>query len=183
MKKCTICREDFTQFNSLTKVCSPKCALALVQKAKVKKWAKEKVEYRKENKKIIEWIKEAQASINTYVRLRDHHLPCISCNSYRTDDNLHGSNWHAGHYRSTGSAPHLRFNLINIRKQCAHCNNFLSGNVVEYRKNLLELIGPEKLEALETNNGYKKYNREYCERVKRIFNKKAKMKKKRLGID
>ncbi|MEE8043593.1 MAG: recombination protein NinG [Thermodesulfobacteriota bacterium] len=182
MKKCAVCREEFTQFNSLGKVCSPKCALALVEKDKAKRWRKKKLQYRKDNKKISEWIKEAQVSINTYVRLRDHDKPCISCNGYRTDNNLTGSNWHAGHYRSTGSAPHLRFNLINIRKQCAHCNNYLSGNIVEYRKNLLQLIGPEKLEALETNNAYRKFTREYCERVKRIFNKKARILNKRLGI-
>ena len=182
MKKCAVCPAEFEQFNSLRKVCSPKCALVLVNQKKIKKNRVELLAYRKDNKKISEWIKEAQASINAYVRLRDHHKPCISCNNHRTNDNLTGSNWHAGHYRSTGSSPHLRFNLINIRKQCAHCNNFLSGNIVEYRKNLLELIGPAKLEALETDNGYKKFDREYCERVKRIFNKKARIQKRRLGI-
>jgi len=48
---------------------------------------------------------------------------------------------------------------------------------------LIKRIGIDKVEALEVNNGYKKFNREYCERVKKIFNKKTRIKRKRLGIE
>jgi len=176
LKKCAVCKAKFQPFNSLTKVCSPKCALELVSQNKKKKARKDKLEYRKENKKISEWIAEAQVSINTYVRLRDIDNPCISCDKPANQD---PNEWDAGHYRSRGSAPHLRFNLDNNHKQCKHCNRYLSGNIVEYRPRLIKRIGLEKVEAIETNNAYKKFDRVYCERVKRIFNKKARILKKR----
>ena len=54
---------------------------------------------------------------------------------------------------------------------------------MEYRKELINRIGIEKVEALEVNNGYRTFTKEYCIRVKAIFKKKASMKKKRLGIN
>jgi hypothetical protein len=55
----------------------------------------------------------------------------------------------AGHYRSVGSAPELRFEPLNVHLQCAPCNLYLSGNLTAYRINLIEKIGLEKVEWLE----------------------------------
>jgi hypothetical protein len=178
-KKCKVCKTQYTPYSSLAQACSPKCALELVHIKEKKKIRKDLLEYRVETKKISDWIKEAQIAFNAYVRIRDYHDTCISSGK---PDNHYANEFDAGHYRSVGSAPHLRFHLDNCHKQSKHDNNFLSGNIVEYRPRLLTKIGPEKLEALETNNAYRKFDREYCERVKRIFNKKTRMKKKRLGL-
>jgi hypothetical protein len=86
--------------------------------------------------------------------------------------------WDAGHYRSRGAASHLRFNLLNTQKQCNKCNRFLSGNIVEYRKELLNRIGEERLERLENDNEPRKFDREYLERVKKIFRKRTRIYKK-----
>ena len=182
-KKCKACKAQYQPYSSLSKACSPKCALELVLIAKDKKHRKEKTEYRLKTKSISAWIKEAQVEVNAYVRLRDHHLNCVSCDRSPEDTHLRGSAFHAGHYRGRGASPNLRYNLHNIRKQCAYCNEHLSGNVVEYRKELINRIGIDKVEALEINNGYRKFTKEYCIRVKAIFKKKAAMKKKRLGLD
>ena len=80
----------------------------------------------------------------------------------------------AGHYRSRGSASHLRFNLFNIHLQCARCNRYLSGNVVEYRKELIKRIGLNRVEILENDNKPRKFDIEYLKRVKHIFTKRAK---------
>lgn len=178
-KTCKVCKEKFELINSMQKVCNYKCGLRLADLDKRKKYRKDLISYRKENKKLSDHVKEAQVSFNAYVRVRDYHDPCISSGKPET----YGANeFDCGHYRSVGSAPHLRFNLHNAHKQHKHDNNFLSGNIVEYRPRLLAKIGLDKLEALETNNEYRKYTKEYCERVKRIFNKKTRMRKKRLGI-
>jgi len=56
---------------------------------------------------------------------------------------------HAGHYRSVGAHPELRFEPDNCHAQCAQCNNFMSGNLLNYRANLLNKIGQERVEWLE----------------------------------
>jgi len=182
-KKCKACKTRYQPYSSLSKACSPKCALELVSIAKDKKHRKEKAEYRVKTKSISKWIAEAQVSVNTYVRLRDHNEPCISCGFVVTKTYHKGAGYHAGHFRSRGSAGHLRFNLHNIHKQCAECNIHRSGKIDDYRARLIDKIGLDKVEALECDNAYRKIDREYCERIKKIFNKKTKRQKKRLGID
>lgn len=182
-KRCKICKSEFMPKNSMIKHCSPECGIELLRTMNSKRIRKELVAYRNKNKSLSKWIQEAQVEINSYVRVRDHDKACISCNRLPGDIHLRGSAFHAGHYRGRGSAPHLRFYLPNIQKQCAYCNEHLSGNVVEYRIGLIKRIGIDKVEAIEVNNGYKKFTREDCERIKRIFKKKTRMRKKRLGID
>ena len=178
-KACKVCKSKYTPFSSLAQACSPKCALELAELKKDKKQKKELREYRVETKKISAWRKEAQIAFNAYVRIRDYHDTCISSGR---PDNHYANEFDCGHYRSVGSAPHLRFHLHNAHKQSKHDNCYLSGNIVEYRPRLLAKIGYERLEALETDNDYRSFDREYCERVKRIFNKKTRIRKKRLGI-
>lgn len=137
---------------------------------------------RKEKLKTAgDYIKEAQIAVNRYVRLRDHNKPCISCNSMPSDsDLLTGSRFDAGHYRSRGAASHLRFNVLNIHKQCVKCNRFNSGNVVDYRINLINRIGLDNVERLENDNEPRKFTIEYLKRVKKIFNKRARFYEKKI---
>ena len=183
LKTCKVCKSEYQSFNSMIRHCSPQCGMELLRTMNSKKIRKELVDYRKNNKSLSKWIQEAQIEINSYVRVRDHYKACISCDRLPGDIHLRGSAFHAGHYRGRGSAPHLRFYLPNIQKQCAYCNEHLSGNIVEYRIGMIKRIGINKVQEIEVNNGYKKFTREYCERIKRIFKKKTRMKKKRLGID
>lgn len=111
---------------------------------KVKKATRAKHRADKERVKTRgQWTKEAQAEFNKFIRLRDKDEPCISCQRFHTGQ------YHAGHYRSVGAHPELRFNELNNHKQCAPCNNHLSGNLVDYRINLIKKIGLEKVEWLE----------------------------------
>jgi len=99
----------------------------------------------------------AQRATNACVLARDHGLPCISCG--KTGEGA----YHAGHYRSCGSAPHLALDLRNIHRQCAPCNLHLHGNLIEYRKGLIARFGEDfvlTLEADETPRAYKKHDYE-----------------------
>lgn len=79
---------------------------------------------------------------------------CISCGTKTAFA------WHAGHYRTTAAAPQLRFNPDNIWLQCSACNVHKSGNIEAYRAALVELIGEERVLALESNNETHRYTRE-----------------------
>lgn len=118
-----------------------------------------------------QYIKEAQASVNKYIRLRDRGKACISCGNLPAQK--FGGTMDAGHYRSRGAASHLRFNTFNIHAQCVKCNRFGSGNAVDYRINLIKLIGIERVERIENDNKPRTFSIEYLTRVKRIFNKRA----------
>ena len=109
------------------------------------------------------WIKKAQTAFNKYVRQRDAKEPCISCGRF------HDGQYHAGHYKSVGSSPELRFNELNNHKQCAPCNNHLSGNIVNYRPRLIEKIGLEKVEWLEKHHKPAKLSIDDIKAVIQIF--------------
>lgn len=86
------------------------------------------------------------------MRARDAAQPCISCGAPPPDlSGLHAGR-DAGHYRSTGSASHLRFHPDNCHAQCVHCNQWGAGMAVDYRIRLLVRIGLSRVEALESDN-------------------------------
>ena len=131
--------------------CSVDCA---IQHAQAKRDKSARVEHRAAKERIKtrgDWAREAQAAFNAWIRERDKDLPCISCQRHHTGQ------YHAGHYRSVGSNPALRFDPLNVHKQCSVCNNYRSGHLTEYRINLLKKIGQEALDWLEGPHEPKKY--------------------------
>jgi hypothetical protein len=113
------------------------------------------------------WMAEAQAAFNKYVRLRDADCPCISCG-------ITYGKWNAGHYRSVGSNPSLRFEPLNNHKQCVQCNQSKSGNAIEYRIGLIARIGLESVEWLEGPHEPKKYTIEDLKAIKAKYTALAK---------
>jgi hypothetical protein len=181
LKTCKICKAKFSPFNTMQQVCSVKCAAEYgkrkenaKQAAKMKAYNAQTKRMRDKVKTKTEWLREAQSAFNAFVRIRDFKQPCISCQRH------HSGQYHAGHYRTTKAAPQLRFNLFNVHKQCAPCNNHLSGNITEYRINLANKIGQGKLDWIESNNQEARHSIEYAKRVKRIFNKRTWLYKKLL---
>lgn len=167
-------------------VCSPKCALAIApantEKARkaIAQRDRREIQVRKEKlKSRADHLREAQAAVNEYVRLRDAHLPCISCDSMPNDNDLMtGSRWDAGHYRSVGACPELRFEPLNIHRQCVKCNRNLSGNAVEYRIRLVQRIGAETVAWLEGPHEPRKYTVEEIKTIKAEYRAKTKELKK-----
>lgn len=147
MKPCRSCKTPFEPVRPLQIACSLPCALDIVQdkreKAARKLQRAQTREARQRLKPRSKWLKEAQAAFNLWIRRRDEKLPCISCNRH------HHGQYHAGHYRSTGASPEIRFDEANVHKQCQPCNTHLSGNLVNYRAGLIAKIGLAEVERLE----------------------------------
>ena len=152
----------------MQKVCSPACAHALTSAENAKNAAKAKALEAKQDrarrnalKTIPELKKEAQIAFNAYIRARDHLAghACICCGRPLDWGRLGGA-VDAGHYRSTGSADHLRFREDNCHAQRSDCNRYGAGRAVDYRIGLLSRIGRERVEALEADNATHKWTRE-----------------------
>lgn len=174
-KKCSVCKKLYMAFNSMQKVCGVKCALSVAQE-KTRKEEKKNLQERKVRLKTKSDLKrEAQVPFNKYIRLRDHSEPCVSCQRH------HDGQYHAGHYISVGASGSLRYNELNCHKQCAPCNNHLSGNIVHYRVNLIKKIGIENVEALENDHEIKRYSREQLIDLKAFYSKKARELEKELN--
>ncbi|PIB57234.1 recombination protein NinG [Pseudomonas sp. 2995-1] len=175
-KKCRVatCRASFVPAKPFQTWCSPDCAVAIIRQRQDKQRKsfaqreRREIKVRKEKLKTrADHLREAQAAVNEYVRLRDAHLPCISCDSMPNDNDLMtGSRWDAGHYRSVGACPELRFEPLNIHRQCVKCNRNLSGNAVEYRIRLVPRIGAEKVAWLEGLHPPCKYTLEEIKAIK-----------------
>lgn len=171
-KKCKACGILFTPERSFQVVCDYRCGLAYNKAKAIESAKKIKNKKDREAKERIktrsDWMREAQTAVNAYVRERDKDEPCISCGRH------HNGQYHAGHYRSVGSCPELRFDVRQIHKQCAPCNNHLSGNLINYRIRLIEKIGLEMVEWIEGPHDPKKYTIDYLKRIKTEFKEKLK---------
>lgn len=104
-------------------------------------------------------IKTLEKEFNKFIRLRDKELTCISCGTYhaKTKDYRGARAWQAGHYRSKGGFPELRFNELNVHKECLNCNCYDANHLEGYRRNLIGRIGLEHVELLEGPNEPKHY--------------------------
>jgi len=145
-KKCKVCKESFEPTKPLQVVCSYVCGLHYSRGVMHKENKKKKAETKEKLKTKSQHLKELQAIFNKYIRLRDADEPCISC---RTKANV---KFDAGHYIAVSESPALRFNEDNVHKQCSnYCNVNKSGNYHAYRFWLLEKIGNERVETLESS--------------------------------
>lgn len=178
-KRCRHCGASFSPISSMSKACSVPCAIALTERDKAKKLAKAKTAERKSIREALEkakthgaHLKELQAAFNQWIRLRDAGQPCISCGRH------HPGQLHAGHYRSVGSEPALRFEPDNVHLQCAPCNTHLSGNLISYRVNLIKKIGAERVEWLEGPHSPKKLTIAEIQEMKAFYRAEVRRMKK-----
>jgi hypothetical protein len=176
--KCVICgrRSEKTEMYSppasLRYTCSPHssraCATTFSQQLLAKKKEKEDKEYRKETKRRKEainsddksfWKKKATTVFHKWVReVRDAKDPCISCGRHEHElkPNAMGQYWDAGHYRTKGSSEELRFEPLNVHKQCKSCNSGSYYHAAKketvaagYKRRLLLKIGAENMAWLD----------------------------------
>ncbi|MGK9419282.1 recombination protein NinG [Pseudomonas cedrina] len=173
-KKCRVvtCGTMFVPSRMGQAVCSPACAMidAPRHAPKARKALadieRKEIKVRKEKLKSRgDHMREAQQAFNAYIRARDQAAghPCIS--SGKPLD-WSGNAVDAGHYRSVGSAPHLRFDERNCHAQSKQDNRFLSGNAVDYRIGLIARIGQEAVDALEADQAPRKYSLEQIKAIK-----------------
>lgn len=172
MKACKHCGSMFEPQRPLAYICSPICASRYVKAAK--KEEAERTKARKAAiKRIPDLIKEAQIAFNAFIRLRDHQQPCICCGNVLSLEAI-GGGFDCGHYRSTGSASHLRFHEDNAHGQRKVCNRYGAGRAVDYRIGLIARIGLERVEALEADNTQRKWQREELIEIKETYKRKLK---------
>lgn len=127
-------------------------------------------------KTLPKLIKEAQYFFNRFIRLRDIRAGhgCISSGlPYTESGHLTGGGWDAGHYRSVGSAPHMRFVEDNVHLQSKRENKYNSGAAVDYRIRLIQRIGIERVEALERDQTTRNYTRDDVRAIRDTYRAKA----------
>ncbi len=165
-KKCRCCTSLFTPSRMGQKVCGPMCALTFARSERAKDEKREAIRDRVATKAKLDAIRTkpqlvaiAQRAFNSFVRARDAGKTCISCPTPLPDTGVGGA-FDCGHYRSVGSAVHMRFVEDNAHGQCKHCNRHLAGNHVAYRAGLIERIGVRSVELLESDQTLRKYSKE-----------------------
>ena len=155
-KKCVTCKTEFEPRSTLAKACSPICAVQYAKHVRAKKQAKADKIRLEEMKTLPQLRKECQQVFNKFIRLRDWGQPCISCGAPHTGA---ANSFDAGHYRSVGSSPEVRFDPRNVHGQCKRCNRF-GFDSSAYRANLIAKIGVDQVEALEAEKSAKNYTRQ-----------------------
>ena len=146
MKKCKVCGDQFVpRFSTLQSTCEKAtCIIAWSNRAKAKDHAQWKKLSKARLMTLGDYLQICQKVFNTYVRMRDKDLPCISCGTSASVQ------YAAGHFFSVGSYPNLRFHEDNVHKQCNRkCNMALSGNLLAYREHLIDRIGIDRFNELE----------------------------------
>jgi hypothetical protein len=170
---CKNCKEKFETIKFLQKYClKDDCVRVWVESEKAKQWKKTKAKMKNDLETIQELIKATQIIFNKYIRLRDKGQVCISCQKQALKEN-------AGHFFNANNHWNVRFNENNVHLQCEHCNTYLSGNLLEYRTNLINKIGNSEFLILEaearktrkfTKDELKEIITEYKQKVKQLDN-------------
>lgn len=179
-RTCRVCRSVFQPIRCLQNVCGPDCAIKQSQAKRAKDERVAQMADRKTTKIKLDAIKprgkivaEADRAFCSYIRFRDQ-LAGHHCVSSGKPLDWSGNNVDAGHYRSRGSAPHLRYDERNCHAQSKHDNRYLSGNSVDYRIGLIARIGLAEVEALESDNEPKKYSIQELKAIKSHYVAKLK---------
>ncbi|KTC11327.1 ninG protein [Pseudomonas marginalis ICMP 9505] len=185
-KKCRVatCRASFVPSRMGQAVCSPACAMVDAPRHEPKarkalaQIERKEIKVRKERLKSRgDHIREAQQAFNAYIRARDQAAGHLCISSGKPLD-WSGNAVDAGHYRSVGSAPHLRFDERNCHAQSKQDNRFLSGNAVDYRIGLIARIGQEAVDALEADQSVRKYTVDEIKAIKAKYRAKTRELKK-----
>lgn len=157
------CHRLFTPQRMGQKVCGPVCAMHIARAKREKDEQRARSDERKKDRETrdrlktrSDWMKDAQKAFNAFIRQRDKDTDCICCGA-SLDPTGPGGGVDAGHYRSVGSAPHLRFDERNCHAQTKKCNRYGAGRAVDYRRGLIARIGLAAVEALESDQAPRKF--------------------------
>lgn len=167
LRPCKNCRQPFVKVSAWQKFCRLEaCAVAAAMEAKAKREKAEAREHKAklaDSKPLAHWLALTERVVNHYVLTRDAKLTCISCGTGRTVQ------WEAGHYHSVGSHPELRFDPININKQCHRCNKDMGGNLAMYAIGLEAKWGKEERDRLDGPHPAAKFTREALAAIRKEF--------------
>jgi len=185
--KCKICKNEVFKYTNLQSICIP-CAILKAKDKSISNFNKETRRLKISIKKKSKWLDEAETAFRRYIRARDRlyyiskgKFPeCISCGTKNTN-----IQYAAGHFKTKGAYPELRFNENNCYLQCnKRCNKELSGNIngtndtTGYRRGLLNRfgnrVGNEIINELEAYHPPLNLTIDDIKLMKKDFNSKAK---------
>ncbi len=171
--RCRNCKEKFEPARFNMKYClKDECVRVFVEEVKNKTWKKTKQKAKLDLMTLSDYLKLAQQVFNKFIRLRDKGNVCISCQKKPLKEN-------AGHFFNANNHYNIRFDERNVNLQCEHCNTYLSGNLIEYQRNLIHKNEIESYHELEadarktrkfTKDELKEIITEYKQKVKQLEN-------------
>ena len=133
------------EYNQVTK------ELKTAQRASDKKWQTKTTQ-----KVFNRWVVLSQLAYFKKLGITPY---CISCGTEKES-----TQYCAGHYKTVGSHPELRFDPRNVRFQCNNrCNMQLSGNITGqqgtrgYREGIILMYGQAELDYLDGPHEMAKY--------------------------
>ena len=101
----------------------------------------------KKPKTIAKLKKDLDKVFNAFIRDRDmkhfNSFTCISCGQRKDKSLMHAGHFYAGTFTAT------RWDERNVNGQCAGCNTFKHGNLLEYRKGMIAKYGQGVVDELE----------------------------------
>ena len=172
MPRCKHCKEKFEPIKFLQKYClNDECLRVFVADVKEKTWKKTKAKAKLDLMTLSDYLKLTQQIFNKYIRLRDKHELCISCQKP-----LKVGNVDAGHMWSAGGHSNLRFNEFNVNAQCSRpCNKDKAGDINNYRLGFVEKYGIEKLNEIDSlAKTERKFTKEELKELMITYKKKIK---------
>lgn len=192
--RCKHCKVKFTaeeRGKRLHNHCIEPWTAAFQEKQKRKAVAERKAKDRVEkavDRKVREmlkprakWLAECQVIVNRITRLTALRRGegCYTCGA--TPEQKFGGTYDAGHFRSVGSAPHLRFWMPQIKLQCIVCNRHKGGMALSFRQHLVKDHGNEWVERLEAMHHVAKFDIDYLKRFKAVMGRKLRRLEKRMA--
>jgi len=176
--RCKVCRHEFNPMSTTQVVCGLACAIRHAEDGAKKREAQQRKTERAQDRKRKQglktrrdYLKEAQAAFNAYIRERDAGKPCICCGKSLTAGDI-GGKFDCGHYRSVGSAPHLRFDERNAHGQRKQCNRWGAGRAVDYRLGLIARIGLQAVERLEADQAERHWSMQDLIEIQDFYRRK-----------
>jgi hypothetical protein len=167
--RCKNCKQKFEPIRFNQKFClESDCVRVWVESEKTKQWKVKKQKMKNDLETIQDLVKATQIIFNKYIRLRDKGQVCISCQNKPLKEN-------AGHYFNANNHWNVRFDERNVHLQCEHCNTYLSGNLIEYQRNLIHKIGIESYHELEAESRKtRKFTKEELREIMLTYKNKIK---------
>lgn len=153
MPRCRICKDKFEVKIFNQKVCfEPECVLTWSKEVKLKEWEKQSKKVNKPKTAKKKTSKEyLQDEINKLAKLIDTHFDykCICCgNDYKGQID-------ACHLKSRGHNLNIAYNLHNIHKGRAYCNQYSNLHIAGFEKGLVSRYSLEYFNMIDTELGLK----------------------------
>lgn len=170
MPRCKNCSDKFEPIRFNMKYClKDECVRVFVEKTKEQQWKKTKQKAKQDLMTLSDYLKLAQQVFNKWINLRDKGLPCISCDKPIT------GRVNASHFWNANNHYNVRFNEDNVHSSCITCNQFLSGNLLEYRTRLISKIGEQRFNILEAESKEtRKFTKDELKEIIAIYKNKIK---------